>query len=115
METRAAKVTQALMAVVDMVDRGHVVVFDSSRSFVHNKETGIETEFVRREGGWDMTLDLEAPEIANIVNKEYLAQITTEAVPKVKGVTIVVQMPKREDSPEGDKAEKEPQGPFQRR
>ena len=110
LETRAAKVTQALMAVVDIVDRGHVVDFDS-----YNKETGIETEFVRREGGWDMTLDLEAPEIANIVNKEYLAQITTEAVPKVKGVTIVVQMPKREDSPEGDKAEKEPQGPFQRR
>ena len=109
------------MAVVDTVDRGHVVVFDSTRSFVYNKETGVETEFVRRVGGWDTTLDLEAPDIAKTVNQEYLAQITTEVVSKNKGVTIVVQPPVQDTpqpvpvQPEGGVAGRAPLGPFGQR
>jgi hypothetical protein len=79
------------MAVVDMVDRGHVVIFDSGRSFAYHKQTGMETDFVRREGGWDLTLELEAPELANKVAKDYLAQVTENKQEKEKNVNIIVQ------------------------
>ena len=113
LETRAARVSQALMAVVDMVDRGQVVVFDSTRSFAYHKQTGVETEFVRREGGWDLTLDLEAPEIANKVAQDYLAQMTTEKLDREKAVTVVVQQNLQEQERSAPRAT--PTGPFGRR
>ena len=121
LETRAADVSQALMSVVDMVDKGQVVIFDSARSFAYHKETGVETEFVRREGGWDLTLDLEAPDVANQVNQEYLAQLASETAKKESKISVVVHSPSQGAAPsvavqpESAAASMSPLGPFGRR
>ena len=74
LSTRCAKVSRPLMAVVDMVDKGNVVVFAKDRSFCVNQKTGRQFEFERVAGGWDLTLDLEAPKKANEVRSQMLAE-----------------------------------------
>ena len=63
------------MAVCRMVDNGHAVLFDSGGSYALNKKTREKTMFVREGRGWDLELDLEAPEKANKVMNEILAEI----------------------------------------
>ena len=53
------------MSILSMVEAGHVVVFDKARAFAVHKATGRQRDFQRHGGGWDMILDLEAPELAN--------------------------------------------------
>ena len=62
LRTRVADVKRNLPAITDMVDSNHVVIFNAGRSFAVHKGTGIETEFTRSDGGWNLTLDLEAPD-----------------------------------------------------
>ena len=103
------------MAVVDLVDRGNIVVFDSSRSFAYHKETGVETEFVRREGGWDLTLELEAPEIANKEFQDYLAQMSVEKSDEQKDRAVTVVVHKGTPEQATSSMMTSPMGPFGRR
>ena len=68
---RSTEVSQSLLSVIDMVKMGHTVVFDESRSFAYHKETGEEIEFERTATGWDLELEIEAPDKANEVAKQY--------------------------------------------
>ena len=64
------------MAVVEMVDNGHAVLFDSGGSYAFDKKTGHKLHFRREGRGWDLDLELEAPATANRIAKEMLAQVT---------------------------------------
>jgi hypothetical protein len=63
------------MAVCQMVDNGHAVLFDSGGSYALDKRTREKTMFARAGRGWDLELDLEAPEKANKVMSEILAEM----------------------------------------
>lgn len=78
LKTRSVPVSVPLMSVIEMVDAGNRVVFDGDRSYALHKATGRETEFKRTQGGWDLTLDLEAPEVANEVAALQLASVNAE-------------------------------------
>ena len=73
--TRTADVHRPLMAVCDLVDKGHAVLFDAGGSYAWNKKTGVTTPFVRVGKGWDLTFDLEAPEAANEISKKLIAEM----------------------------------------
>ena len=75
LNTRKADVDKPLLAVCDLVDNNHAVLFDSSGSYAINKKTGAKTRFARSGRGWDLKLTLEAPEKANEVMKEVLAEL----------------------------------------
>jgi len=75
LNTRKADVNKALLAVCDMVDNGHAVLFDSSGSFAIKKATGQKTNFQRVGKGWNVTFDLEAPAKANRVMSQMLAEL----------------------------------------
>jgi len=75
LNTRKADVNKALLAVCDMVDNGHAVLFDSSGSFALKKATGQKTNFQRVGKGWNLTLELEAPAKANRVMGQMLAEL----------------------------------------
>ena len=70
LKTRNVDVPNALLSVPEMVDCGHAVVFDKARSFAVHKDSGRTLEFQRNGKGWDLTLELEAPEAANKAAKE---------------------------------------------
>ena len=70
-----------------MVDSGHTVVFDRTRSFAVHKETGLQKEFTRHEGGWDLHLELEAPELANAEAVQALATLQADKVKKLLEVS----------------------------
>ena len=74
--TRVADVHRPLMAVGDMVDKGHAVLFDAGGSYAMNKKTGVKTPFVRKGKGWEVAFDLEAPETANEVSRRIIAEMT---------------------------------------
>ena len=74
LNTRQADVFEPLMSVSDMVDHGHMVVFDSEGSFTVKKESGRKTHFERTGKKWQVNLQLEAPEKAN----QMVAQIMAE-------------------------------------
>ena len=78
LRTRAARSTAPLMAVKDMVAAGQMVVFDAEGSFTYDKASGKKTPFHSTAGGWELTLDLEAPETANKVNQQVIAEIAAE-------------------------------------
>ena len=42
------------MAVCDMVDHNHAVLFDSGGSYAIHKKTGRKTTFTRNGRGWDL-------------------------------------------------------------
>ena len=65
-----------------MVDHGHAVLFDSSGSYAINKASGKKTAFVRKGKGWDLTLQLEAPERANAVMHQVVAELREEKARK---------------------------------
>ena len=75
LRTRAADVHKPLLAVVDMVDNDHAVLFDKDASYALNKKTGLKTYFTRVARGWDLTLDLEAPDKANKVAANLMAEM----------------------------------------
>ena len=87
LQTRCAAVQTALMSVLAMVDSGHTVVFDRTRSFAVLKETGLQKEFTRHEGGWDLHLELEAPELANAEAVQALATLQADKVKKLLEVS----------------------------
>ena len=64
-----------LLAVCDMVDHGHAVLFDSGGSYAFNKKTGARIPFLRRGKEWEMKLTLEALEKANQVMAGLLAEM----------------------------------------
>ena len=65
LNTRQADVFEPLMSVPDIVDQGHMVVFDSEGSFAVNKDSGRKTHFERTGKKWQVNLQIEAPEKAN--------------------------------------------------
>ena len=80
LDTRAAKgVSRALLAVKAMVKKGNTVVFDDTGSFSVNKKTGRRLDFEDTSGGWDLVLELEAPDEANRVKATLLAELKEEA------------------------------------
>ena len=78
LHTRKADVRKPLMAVCDMVDHNHAVLFDSGGSYAIHKKTGRKTTFTRNGRGWDLKLVLEAPEKANEVMAGVLAELREE-------------------------------------
>ena len=74
LNTRQADVFEPLMSVADMVDQGHMVVFDSDGSFAVKKDSGRKTHFDRSGKKWQLHVQLEAPEKAN----QKVAQIMAE-------------------------------------
>jgi hypothetical protein len=85
LHTRKADVQKPLLAVCDLVDRGHSVLFDSTGSYAMNKRTGEKTPFARVGKDWILRLTLEAPQKANIVMAQAMAEMrelkTSAAVP----------------------------------
>ena len=75
LNTRKADVDKPLMAVCDLVDHHHAVLFDSGGSFAMNKKTGVKTAFVRSGKEFHLKLLLEAPEKANSVMAGILAEL----------------------------------------
>jgi len=67
-----------LLAVVDMVDKNHTVVFDSGGSYAVHKTTGRVTNFTRKPKSWETGFELEAPEMANRVACDFLAALRQE-------------------------------------
>ena len=63
------------MAVCDMVDAGHTIVFDSEGSYAVNKRDGTKWWFARVGKGWELSLDLEAPERANQEMSRIMAEM----------------------------------------
>ena len=47
------------------MDNNKTVIFDTTGSFAVDKRTGDKQMFERKGKGWDLTLDLQAPEVAN--------------------------------------------------
>ena len=72
---RRTDVHEPLMAVCDMVDHGHTVVFDKDGSFAVNKLTGQRLNFSRQGKKFLASFDLEAPEKANRVRAQILAEL----------------------------------------
>ena len=75
LHTRKADVQKPLLAVCDLVDRGHSVVFDSTGSYATNKLTGVKTQFDRVGKDWLLRLTLEAPQKANEVMAQVMAEL----------------------------------------
>ena len=75
LNTRKADVSKALLAVCEMVDMRHTVLFDSSGSYAVNKVTGVKTPFVRKGNDWHLKVTLEAPDKANKVMEQILAEM----------------------------------------
>ena len=91
LSTRRADVSKPLLAVCDMVDRDHAVLFDSSGSYAVNKTTGRKTQFARVGRGWDLKLMLEAPEKANKVMAEVIAALEEKVEAKAPGVQLMLR------------------------
>ena len=72
---RKTDVHEPLLAVCDMVDNGHTVVFDKEGSFAVNKATGQRLSFSRQGKKFLASFDLEAPEKANRVRSQILAEM----------------------------------------
>ena len=72
LKTRKADVQAPLMAGCEMVDAGHILVFDSGGSYAVNKKTGRVTQFKRKPKGWELTLDIAAPDQANKDREKFL-------------------------------------------
>ena len=75
MRTRRVEVSKPLLAVVDLVDKGHAVLFDETGSFAVHKRTGRKLQFHRRGQGWDFDTELEAPANANKTMTQVLAEV----------------------------------------
>ena len=56
---------------------------DRTGSFAVHNETGLQKEFTRHEGGWDLHLELEAPELANAEAVRALATLQADKVKKL--------------------------------
>ena len=54
------------------MDTGHAVLFDPGGSYAINETTKKITPFDRQGKGWDLTLELEAPEVANKVRNDWV-------------------------------------------
>ena len=72
---RKTDVHELLLAVCDMVDNSHTVVFDKEGSFAENEITGQRLSFSRKGKRVLATFDLEAPEKANRVRSQVLAEM----------------------------------------
>ena len=88
LNTRQADVRKPLMAVCDMVDHNHSVLFDSSGSYAINKKTGRKTTFTRTARGWDLRLVLEAPAKANEVMAGVLAELREKSASSEQTVEL---------------------------
>ena len=75
LNTRQADVFEPLMSVADMIDHGHMVVFDSEGSFAVNKDSGRKTHFERTGKKWQVNLQIEAPEKANKKMTQIMAEM----------------------------------------
>lgn len=51
------QVTQPLLATNDLVNANNKVVFDSERSYIENKTTGLQTDMQRTDGLWTINID----------------------------------------------------------
>ena len=86
MRSRKADVANALLSVLDLNRCGYFVGFDLERSFAIHKETGSQHFFeFDGESGWDLTVDLEAPQVANEKSKEQDAHRLAELADKRAG------------------------------
>ena len=63
------------MSVSDMVDHGHMVVFDTEGSFAVKKDSGRKTYFERIGKKRQLNLQLEAPDKANQVVAQVMAEM----------------------------------------
>ena len=63
-----------LLAVCDMVVEGQAVLFDSSGLYALNKKTGEKIWFRCSGKGWELKLHLEAPNQANEIMNEIVAE-----------------------------------------
>ena len=75
MKARRTDVHEPLLVVCDMVDNNHTVVFDKDGSFAVNKLTGQRLSFSRQGKKFLASFDLEAPEKANRVRAQVLAEM----------------------------------------
>jgi hypothetical protein len=75
LKTRKADVGKPLLAVCDLVDHQHAVLFDSGGSYAINKRTGVKSPFTRNGKDWELKLTLEAPDTANAVTAGIMAQL----------------------------------------
>ena len=75
-----------------MVDKNHAVLFDYGGSYALNKKTGKMTPFERKARGWDLKLQLDAPNHANQVMKQMLAELkefkVQEFSPAIRFTTV---------------------------
>ena len=64
-ESRQAEARRPLMAVKPMTQQGQWVCFGPDRSFPYKIETGRVIPFEGTPNGWNLTVELEAPNGAN--------------------------------------------------
>ena len=72
LSTRQAQVRRPLMAVKPMTKQGQWVCFGPDRAFAYRPETGRVIPFEPTPTGWNLTLELEAPNDANRKLEEYM-------------------------------------------
>ena len=65
LDTRSAKTRRPLMSVKEMTKKGGWAVFGPERGFLYRPQTQQIHEFTNTPYGWDWTLELEPPTIAN--------------------------------------------------
>ena len=56
---RVCRVTKALASVAELVDAKHNVIFDSNRSYMIDKKSGEEYDFVWRNNMFEMEIEVE--------------------------------------------------------
>ena len=91
LNTRKADVAKPLLAVCDLVDHGHAVLFDSTGSYALNKKTGIKTAFQRNGKEWDLKMQLEAPDKANEVMGQIIAELR-DLKEQAEGPAVILRL-----------------------
>ena len=77
-ESRHAEVRRPLMAVKPMTQQGQWVCFGPGCAFAKKKETGRVIPFESTPNGWNLIVELEAPNDANSKLQEVMDIIMTE-------------------------------------
>ena len=77
-ESRQAEVTRPLMAVKPMTQQGQWVRFGPDRALAYKIETGTVIPFEITPDGWNLTVELGAPNDANSKLQEIMDIMMTE-------------------------------------
>ena len=90
LRTRKADVRKPLLAVADLIDTGHAVLFDSSGSYAMHKKTKSIQPFRREGQGWKVDFDIEAPDKANEVLQQLMEEIKAIRTPPQQPMQLAV-------------------------